>query len=219
LDGLNLRRPHLENLVRKHFPHDPNATILDLGCGHGALIHFVRQAGYHSVRGVDTSQEQVAAAEQLGVDGVEQGDIFEALAKEPVSTVDCLITYDLIEHFNRNELIVLIDLIYRTLRPGGRWIIHTPNAESPFGMRMRYWDITHELAFTRTSLSQLLLSSGFCRVECYEDQPIPHGIKSTFRCILWKAIRSALRFYIAVETGCTSRETLLSQNFLAVAFK
>lgn len=219
LDGLKPRLPYFQKLIQQHFPHDRNATILDLGCGHGALIHSARQAGYRNLRGVDKSPEQVAAAKKLCIEGVEQGDIMEALANEPNEALDGLITFDLIEHFNRNELIPLIDEIYRVLKPGGRWIIHTPNAESPFGMRIRYGDITHELAFTRTSLSQLLLSSGFSIVECYEDQPVPHGVKSTIRWFLWKVIRSLLLSYIIVETGDTDGGVIFSQNFLAVANK
>ena len=216
---LKPRLPYLTKLIRQHFPIDRDAAILDLGCGHGALIHLARQAEYRNIWGVDRSQEQVAAANKLCVEDVKQGDVIEILTKNQDEIFDCLIAFDLIEHFNRNELISLIDEAYRVLKPGGRWIIHTPNAESPFGMRMRYWDITHELAFTRTSISQLLLSSGFSRVECNEDQPIPHGAISAIRWILWKAIRSLLRFYLMVETGDTGRDAVFSQNFLTVAFK
>jgi 2-polyprenyl-3-methyl-5-hydroxy-6-metoxy-1,4-benzoquinol methylase len=219
LDCLKPRRHYLQKLIRQHFPQHRDAAVLDLGCGRGALIHFARQAGYRNIRGVDVSPEQVAAAKQLCIEGVAQGDVMETLAKDPSEALDCLIAFDLIEHFNRNELIPLIDAVNRVLRPGGRWIIHTPNAESPFGMRSRYWDLTHELAFTRSSLSQLLLSSGFYRVDYYEDQPVPHGVKSAIRYILWKAIRSFLRFYLAVETGETGRDAIFSQNFLAVALK
>ena len=219
LEGLKPRLPYLQKLIRQHFPHEQNAAILDLGCGHGTLIHLARQAGYRHLRGVDGSPEQVAAAKKLCIEGVEQGDIMETLSKEPAAALDCLIAFDLIEHFNLNELIALIDAVHRTLRPGGRWIIHTPNAESPFGMRMRYWDITHELAFTRTSLSQLLLSSGFSQVDCYEDQPVPHGAKSAIRWALWKVIRNFLRLYLTVETGDTGRDAIFSQNLLAVALK
>ena len=219
LKGLKPRLPYLKKLIRQHFPNDRNAPILDLGCGYGALIHLARKAGYRNIQGVDGSPEQVEAAKKLCIEGVEQGDVMEVLAKEPAAALDCLIAFDLIEHFNRNELIPLIDAVNRVLRLGGRWIIHTPNAESPFGMRMRYWDITHELAFTRTSLSQLLLSSGFSRVDCFEDQPVPHGVKSATRWVLWQVIRSILRSYLAVETGDTGREAVFSQNFLVVVFK
>jgi SAM-dependent methyltransferase len=219
LEGLKPRVPYLKILIRRHFPHDRNAAILDLGCGHGALIHLARQAGYRNLRGVDGSPEQVAASKELRIEGVERDDVMAALAKEPEEALDCLIAFDLIEHFNRNELIPLVDEVHRVLRSEGRWIIHTANAESPFGMRSRYGDLTHELAFTRTSLSQLLLSSGFSRLDCYEDKPIPHGAKSAVRWMFWKAIRSFLRLYLVVETGDIGSDAIFSQNFLAVAFK
>jgi hypothetical protein len=116
-------------------------------------------------------------------------------------------------------LIGLVDEVCRVLKSGGRWIIHTPNAESPFGNRMIFWDFTHELAFTRTSLAQLLLSSGFSKVNCFEDQPVPHGVKSVARWVLWKVFRNLLRLYVAAETGDSGRDAVFSQNLLCVAFK
>ena len=219
LEGLKPRLPYLRNLIRGHFPHDRNAKILDLGCCHGALIHLARQAGYRNLRGVDGSLEQVAAAKVLRIEGIEHGDVLEVLVNEPDETLDCLIAFDLIEHFNRNELIPLIDSALRVLRPGGRWIIHAPKSKSPFGMRILYGDYTYGLAFTRISLSQLLLSSGFSRVNCYEDQPVPHGVISTVRWALWQIIRNLLHFYLAIETGHTDRYAVFSQNIVAVAWK
>ncbi len=219
LAELKPRLPYLHKLIRQYFPHDRNAIILDLGCGHGALIHLARHAGYRKIRGVDGSPEQVAAAKRLHIEGVELGDVMDALVDEPDEAIDCLITFDLIEHFTRNELIPLIDEAYRVLKPDGRWIIHAPNAESPFGMRILYGDLTHELCFTRNSLSQILLSSGFFRVYCYEDQPVPHGVKSTARWVLWQVMRTLLRFYLMIETGDTGRYAIFSQNILAVAMK
>jgi cyclopropane fatty-acyl-phospholipid synthase-like methyltransferase len=149
--------------------------------------------GYSNVRGVDGSPEQVAAARRLGINGVEQGDVMETLAQAPDKALDCVVAFDLIEHFTKDELIGLVDEVRRVLKPGGRWIIHTPNAESPFGSRMLFGDFTHELAFTRTSVSQILLSSGFSKVGCHEDRPVPHGLKSVGRLILWQCIRAILR--------------------------
>jgi len=219
LDGLKSRAPYIMHLIRSHFPRNRQSDILELGCGHGAVIYYARLEGYINICGVDGSPEQVAAARRLGIDGVDEGDLMQALAALPSESKDCIVAFDVIEHFTRNELIMLVDEVRRVLRPGGRWIIHVPNGESPFVGMIRYSDITHELAFTRISIGQLLYSSGFSDVFCYEDAPIPHGIKSFVRLLLWKFFRALLRLYVAAETGNAGRECIFSQNFLAVAKK
>jgi SAM-dependent methyltransferase len=219
IEGLKSRLPYLRRLVQKYFPTDHDAAILELGCGHGALLYVLQQMGYQKARGVDGSQEQVAAAMQLGIAGVMQGDIWDALSKTSDASEDVVVAFDLIEHFTKDELIVLIDEVHRVLKPGGTWIIHVPNAESPFGSRVRHGDFTHELAFTRTSLAQVTLSSGFSNCNCFEDKPVAHGLTSTLRAGLWTLMRSALLFYIAVETGDFDRRAIFSQNLTAVAVR
>lgn len=217
LDGLAPRLPYFRQMIRRHFPSNRNVSILELGCGHGALLYALHQAGYSNAIGVDGSSEQVAAAQRLGVQGVSEGGVIEALHETPDASQDVVIAFDLIEHFTKPELIDLIDDVHRVLKPGGRWIIHVPNAESPFGSRMRYGDFTHEIAFTRLSLTQVLLSSGFTQVSCFEDRPVPHGLKSLVRAGLWAMIRASLLFFLAVETGVFDRNAVFSQNLLAVA--
>lgn len=217
IDALESRRPYLAAMVRRHFPADRDAVVLDLGCGHGSILHVAMRAGYRNLRGVDRSPEQVEEARRLGIPNVEQGDIMEEVERTAAESVDVVLTFDVVEHFTRDELLRLVDGVHRILRPGGRWIIHTPNAESPFFGRIRYGDITHEQAFTRTSMGQVLLSSGFRELRCFEDAPVVHGLKSGLRFVAWKLVRGALRAYLAAETGSTDRSVILSQNFLVVA--
>jgi cyclopropane fatty-acyl-phospholipid synthase-like methyltransferase len=206
-------------LVRRHFPADRGARILDLGCGNGAIIRVARQAGYSNIIGVDRSAEQVADAERLGIPGVRQGDLQDAIAGVETESLDAVITFDVIEHLAREELVPLVDEIHRALRTGGCWLVHVPNAESPFFGRIRYGDITHEQAFTQSSLGQLVRSSGFQRLGCYEDTPIIHGARSALRFAVWKVVRGMLRVYLAAETGSTDESVILSQNLLAKAVK
>lgn len=219
LAGLEPRGPLFRQVIHRHFPADRGANIIDLGCGHGAFLYFARQLGYRNVTGVDRSSEQVAAAKRLGIEGVQEGDLQATLRSLPDDSQDVVIAFDVIEHFTKVELFAFADETYRVLRPDGQWIIHTPNGESPLFGRMRYGDFTHELAFTHVSITQLLKASGFSRVHCFEDAPIPHGIKSTARWLLWKIIRLRLRSYLAVETGELGRDAIFSQNILAVAAK
>lgn len=207
----------LRKVIREHFPEKRDAAILDLGCGRGTLIYFARQAGY-TVRGVDISPEQVAAARQLGLNSVEQGDLFEALAASRGESLDMIVTIDVIEHFRKDELAAFVDEVFRVLRKEGKWVINVPNGESPFVGRILYADLTHELAFTRQSIAQLVLSSGFRKVECFENAPIVHGVKSAVRAILWKILAGAMRLWITIESG-DSTGAILSQNFLVVVRK
>jgi SAM-dependent methyltransferase len=209
----------LHRLVRRHFPPNRDAAVIDLGCGYGSLLYHARQAGYSNVVGVDRSPQQVAEAKRLGIEGVIEGDILEYLGATANASQDAVVSFDVIEHFTRDELLPFVDEVHRVLKEGGRWIIHTPNGESPFSSRIRYGDLTHEQAFTRTSLGQLLLSSGFRSVECYEDAPVIHSVASAVRFALWKGIRAMLRFYIAAETGNSGRSAIFTQNLLAVAVR
>jgi cyclopropane fatty-acyl-phospholipid synthase-like methyltransferase len=216
--GLAPRRAYLTRLIAEHFPADRNAAILELGCGHGALIHFAREAGYARIEGVDGSPSQVAAAKRLGIAGVREGDVRQALAVVAPASLDAIVAFDVIEHFDKDELIELTDAVQRALKPSGRWIVHVPNGASPFAGIVRYGDLTHELAFTTESLSQLLFSSGFRTATFHEDVPAGAGAKNIVRRLLWRVVRVALRGYIAVETGVTAPMPL-TQNLLAVATK
>ncbi len=214
--ALRARQPYLNHIIRHHFPANRQALIIDLGCGSGALIHYARRAGYHNTSGVDRSPQQVALAHASGIEGVREADLWETLRELPDRSHDGLVTFDVIEHFAKDELIAFADEVVRVLKPGGLWIIHAPNGESPFGANIRYSDFTHELAFTRRSIQQLLLACGFAEVHVFEDTPVPHGAKSAVRWVLWKFVRALLRLYLVVETGDTGRDVVLSQNLLAV---
>ena len=115
---------------------------------------------------MDVLPEQVAEASRLGFEGIREGDLLETLRNLPDHFQDIVIAFDVIEYFTKDELLSFVDEVFRVLKPGGRWLIHAPNGESPFVGTIRYGDMTHEQAFTRGSLSQLLFSSGFLRVEC-----------------------------------------------------
>lgn len=217
--GLAHRKPYLDRLVQAHFPAERGAAILDLGCGHGALLWAARAAGYTNLAGVDASSEQVATAERLGIAGVRQGDLMAALGATADASQDIVVLFDLLHYFALDAQAAIADEVLRVLKPGGRWIVHVPNGEALFGARMRYWDLLAVTAFTRASITQLLLSCGFASVRCYEDTPVAHGAKSAVRWLLWKAVRGALRLVLAAETGEGGAEAIFSQCLLAIGEK
>lgn len=198
-------------------PTDRTACIGDLGCGYGSFLYFLRAEGYTNTRGVDLSIQQVELAGKLGIDNVFHGDCREFLANRPVE-FDCLTAIDLLEHLPKDAVLSLLQDIERSLKPGGLLILRAPNADGPFGAKILYSDFTHELAFTPTSIRQVLAAAGFGCVEIHPEGPRVHGVTSAARWIIWKVICWVLVFYVAVETG-RPRGHVFTQNLIATARK
>lgn len=220
VDELKPRKPYLEKIVKTYFPKDKKIKILEIGAGHGAFGYFMHLHGYTDYVGIDGSIEQVEASKKLGIKGIKYGNLIEELKNTQDGSIDLIIAFDVIEHFTKQELSDLIDDIFRVLKKDGAVITHQPNAEGVFGNMIRYGDYTHEQSFTRESISQIFLSSGFSKVESFEDVPIAHGLKSGLRNILWRFLARPLYcFLVLVETGYCSKDAIFTQNFLSVTRK
>jgi 2-polyprenyl-3-methyl-5-hydroxy-6-metoxy-1,4-benzoquinol methylase len=198
--------------LRRWLPPRQDAAIADLACGQGRLLHWLRTLGYTNLAGVDISPDQVALARQV-VPSVEEADVLDWLAerREPF---DLLIGLDIIEHFTRDEALRFLDLCRAALKPGGRLVLQTPNADSPFGLHVRYGDITHEWAYNVNALTRLLKRAGFSAIEAREQGPVPWGysLESTGRFIVRRLIRAGLQLWNLAETG--ARLPVLTRIFL-----
>jgi SAM-dependent methyltransferase len=207
---------YYRRFVRLHFPALRTSEIVDLGAGGGGLLLVARDLGYTNLQGVDRSGSQVHRSLATGQPLVVQGDALEFLRRLPTASKDVVVLFDVIEHLTLDELLLLLDEIHRILRSGGNLLLHTVNAGSPFFGRIRYGDLTHESAFTASSLRQTLSVVGFAKVDFHEDVPTCHSWRGCVRYLLWQLIRAVLAFYLTVETG-GAREAILSQGFVAVA--
>ena len=213
------RRPYLRRLVRRTFPADRQAAIVDLGCGDGALLAVAREAGYQRITGVDLSAEQIEIARARGLLAIHESDVLGFLAAQLSDSVDVMIAFDVLEHFSKKDVLSAVSEVHRVLKPGGCWIVHVPNGQSPFFGRIRYGDFTHEMAFTQKSLAAVLRVGQFSQIAFFEDAPVPHGLISFIRYVLWKILRNAWRLCLMIESGERGGDLILSQNFLAVAVK
>jgi len=212
---LAAQRRYLSRVIRTHFPADRKVRILDVGCGNGTLLWFLAQHGYSNLRGVDGSAEQVQVAKNRGIDCVELGDGLATLRETPSSSVDIICLFDLLEHLTRQECFDLLTEVYRVLVPSGLCIGHVPNAEGIFGSRVRYGDLTHEQAFTESSIRQMFRCLSYSKVRSWEDTPSLRGWVSAIRRVLWTVGTLPIRILFAAETG--GFRVILSQNLLFVA--
>jgi 2-polyprenyl-3-methyl-5-hydroxy-6-metoxy-1,4-benzoquinol methylase len=204
--------------LRYWLPDNKDATIVDVGCGGGKLLYFFKQMQYMNVMGIDISPEQVKLARQV-IPAVDEADVLDWLEEHP-STFDLITGLDIIEHLDKSEVIRFLDASYEALKPGGRIVLQTPNAESPWGSQHRYNDFTHEVGFNPNLLSRLLNLVGFQYVESRETGPVPLGysVLSSLRYVVWHLIRFGLKVWNLAETG-SAGSGVFTRVFLATGLK
>jgi 2-polyprenyl-3-methyl-5-hydroxy-6-metoxy-1,4-benzoquinol methylase len=198
-------------------PFTKSASIIDIACGAGHFLYFLKKVGYTNVYGIDLSEKQLKMARKMGVIEVEQADLFEYLPHCP-GKYEMIIANEIIKHLTKEEVLKFLDTLYLALQPGGRVLIGTPNSASLFGATGICSDFTREQGFTPTSLTQVLGVCGFENVEIYGDGPVAHDFKSTLRVFLWKIVKGVLRSYLIVEggqgRGCGNTRCCLSHGCL-----
>ena len=200
--------PLLEDLDRA-------APILEIGCGSGGLLAYLGQRGFSHAVGVDMSAEQVSLSARRGV-LAECADVLDYLRGHD-NVFEVILAVDVLEHFSREELVVLAPRVLAALRPGGRLIVQTANGAGLFPRQVIYGDLTHLTIFTPESLRQLLRRFGFQNLTFYETGPIPIRLRGKLNVALWSATKAIANLIRQVETG--KRQAIWTENFICAAFK
>lgn len=214
-EGLRAAAVRYRVQLGRFLPVERGAAILEVGCGPGRLLWFLRQQGYTQVRGIDFSSEQVSRAKALGLAGIEQAEAHDYLRAHPAE-FNLIFAIDVLAHLTKSEVLDFLDAAHDALKPGGQIVLQTVNGAGPFGGTYLYGDFVNETAFSAWSIAQVLRACGFDQIVVSEVQPVPHGLVSRLRKVLWMAIRTLLIGYLAVETG-TLRGHVLTLNLTAAA--
>jgi SAM-dependent methyltransferase len=196
---------HWTRAYRWHFrrwlPASADAAILDVGCGGGQMLEVFRALGFSALHGVDLSAQQVARARASGLD-VRQGDAIAALRESP-GRWDLILAIDVLEHLHKGEALEFLEAAHAALKPGGRLMVQMPNPDARAGMRIRYGDLTHEIALGPDAAGRLLELFGYERIEARETGPVPRlGWRfGPVRWLLWQLCRACWTVLDAIETG------------------
>jgi len=110
-----------------------DAEILDLGFGRGDAMRYCLQNGAKKAVGVDFAEAAVELAQEALSDYPPEqyelihDDMLAALQTDKVrGPWDHILMIDSIEHIQRFEVEQILPLIFRILRPGGCFVVHTP---------------------------------------------------------------------------------------------
>lgn len=216
LERIRAYAPALNYYYCRHLPPSKDVRILDIGCGDGNFVYHMQQLGYANASGIDVSGEQIQKGKDMGITNLHQADLMEFLASAD-EAYDVITAKDVIEHFTRDEVFEILPHISRSLKPGGKFIMQVPNGQGMFYTSVFYGDYTHEMAYTESSISQVMLNTGFSGVHCFPTGPVPHGLVSRVRYFLWQLMVWRLKFWKMVETG--NPKGIFTQNIISVAEK
>lgn len=189
------------------------AHVLEIGCGPGYLLEYLRNKGFSQVEGIDISAEQVAVAVERGT-AARVADVFEELARHDAS-LSLILAFDVVEHFSKDENLRLFVAIRRALRPDGLVVLQTPNGAALLGGPIIYGDLTHMTIFTPNSLSQLLRRTGFTNLTFRETAPVPKNAVGLARSVIWSLARTIANLVRAAE--CGAGQAVWTQNLLCRA--
>lgn len=203
---------YLKREFSQYLPVSREATILDIGCGYGAMVATLHELGYRHSAGIDLSEDQINTGKQLGIDQLEVADINEYL-NHSESQFDCIIGLDIIEHFSKDELVVLLETLSHALKPGGFLLFRTPNGDAFLSSLYALGDFTHECILNKSSALQLMMSCGF-QAEVFPSYIEARGsLKELVRKVLWKMHLIRIRLSL-FASGRTWHQSVFTPNIL-----
>jgi SAM-dependent methyltransferase len=157
--------------------------VLDLGCGSGTLLETLGELRVDA-RGVDASATAVAASRARGYQ-VDHADLLEFLSRAPPGAYGGLFAGHVVEHLPPDAARTLFAQAARVLRPGGRFVVLTPNPRNLYVAGEGFWiDPTHVRPYPAPLLRTLAIDAGFRIVTVrrwWGGMPIRQVVSGTVR--------------------------------------
>ena len=201
---------------KKFLPSDRNARILDIGCGMGHFLYFLKSEGYTNFFGIDVSEQQVNFVKENITENVSVADAFHFFVKEG-GLFQVIVANDVIEHLPKERLLEFLRLVFNSLQVGGIAFIKTLNMSNPFGLRGRYMDVTHAIGFTEHSLFEVLNAAGFQNIHLMGAYQPVLSVKSAIGKVARVIVHRLLKLMFLVQGYPPPR--ILDKDIIVIAVK
>ena len=137
------------------FKYNNDANCLDLGCGIGDFVAYLKHRKFNNVTALDTSTESIDICKKNFPEYEFKTESIEDFFQHNTKKFDIISMFSVLEHLPLNKIVIILNLIKQNLKPGGVFIFSTPNMDTLFGnTNGRYNDFTHTI-FTDESSFQL----------------------------------------------------------------
>ena len=102
----------------------PSLPILDLGCGIGILLYYLRHRGLHvRIIGVDWDAGRIAVAKQVAQAGYQDLSFIHQDARQPIQFQGQVVMLDLLHYIDHDDQRQLLDTVAASIAPGGGAVI------------------------------------------------------------------------------------------------
>jgi len=193
--AINLGAKHVRQFDQEFLTFacaDPTMSVLDVGCGAGLFLQYLKHRGFRDVVAVDYDEHMRAA-----LAGVEQaGFTIETTEAEAyVDKVqgrrrfDRIVLFDILEHMELDQCVSILRKLHGILDAGGKILIRVPNVSSPWGLRMQFDTFDHVTPFSPGRLHEIAVLAGY-RVTALVGQNTGKRRKVFFQqCLHWTLAR------------------------------
>jgi 2-polyprenyl-3-methyl-5-hydroxy-6-metoxy-1,4-benzoquinol methylase len=212
-----MRFDDLEENYSPHLPADRSTKVLDVGCGQGRVLAFLKAKGFTQIKGVDRDVAAVQAArDATGCDVKLIDDLARDLAGRRHS-FGLMIAKDVMYYVPRHEVVTILSLMREALVPGGRLLIEVINGASFTGPYTCHKDPFIEWVPTEHGVLALMLAAGFTNVRLVAHRAPRTSMKRLVFGAAQAAWRAALRTAYFVERGIDARNpSILTTKLLAI---
>lgn len=132
-----------------------NCTVLEIGPGLGEFIGYCNDRKIIQIDIVDNDKSVFEyIKKQYSVKNFYLVDRLSEIEKK-LGQYDIIMMTQVLEHIPKEDHVLLLKTLYKHLKQRGVIIITVPNIGNPLAIYERYYDYTHETAFTENSLVQL----------------------------------------------------------------
>lgn len=185
---------------KNFFSSDKNSKILDIGCGMGHFLYYLKNEGYTNFKGINIGKSQISFCKKYIDDNVEEADVFEYL-KHNNHKYDVIVMNDVLEHIAKVNVVELMKNMHNALKQDGKVIIKTPNMSNPFGLVSRYQDFTHETGYNEYSLMYIINASGFKKISLYPEFYGKLGFSRRIMNFIRSFIYQIFRLFCFIDRG------------------
>jgi hypothetical protein len=189
--------------------------VLEIGFGNGSFLAWAKGEGA-DVAGIELNADMRDAARKNGFVAFD-ATLAELASRE--ARYDLIVAFDVLEHWDANELVENFGAVRVLLTEGGLFICRFPNGQSPFGRVYQHGDFSHKTTLSTYKIEYLAGTSGLDIVRIANPCRVPSRASAMGSLRQWWLARRRRRIERTIARLYGIRRLPLDPNLVAVLRK